>query len=526
MIEYASVPALVALILKLVLLIYSARSPAKNALTWLFLALLVVFTLLNLDEFFFLNYFAKYGVTPIVNASGFVYIALWVPAIALLLHLSLVLSFADDSVVRRSNWILAIYAPVVPFEILLLFTDKFVLEFRPFLYSILRVPGPWYWIGEGWAITYLSTALAALVLGARGTRSALARVRARLWLLALAPMITLVIYLIIAHHMNWNRLTFPIYVPIAMTFFLLMTTYATHERPRPGGFYRFLYRLFDLESYLPWSKAYRRKTALYDRIRNMIASIGDSGSTRNIIRRLSDVLQCPVVLMNREKLAVQTGPKQEIETFPLTALPPIDRIVVAHEITRAMPDLYALMTRHKVAAIVPFHPQSRAASWVLLGEGFSEQVYTPVDFDEVKRLFDRLADHMLDEQMQMRAELTLARRETQELHRHIADAAQHLEMINRQLAERDSARGKAPTSNTPAAAGLDAEVQEIAASRKTLADYVADLERSMIVNALERCGGNQSKAAEYLGLRPNTLHYKIQRYGLVDEKTEEPLPPH
>ncbi|HLF23503.1 MAG TPA: helix-turn-helix domain-containing protein, partial [Burkholderiales bacterium] len=266
---------------------------------------------------------------------------------------------------------------------------------------------------------------------------------------------------------------------------------------------------------------YRRKTALYDRIRNMIASIGDSGSTRNIIRRLSDVLQCPVVLMNREKLAVQTGPKQEIETFPLTALPPIDRIVVAHEITRAMPDLHTLMTRHKVAAIVPLHPHSRAASWVLLGEGFSEQVYTPVDFDEVKRLFDRLADHMLDEQMHMRAELTLARRETQELHRHIANAAQHLHAIEKQLAEHKNARHENPPPSTADAAGHDAVAQEAATSRKSLADYVADLERRMIINALERCGGNQAKAAEYLGLRPNTLHYKMQRYGMVDQKTDE-----
>ncbi|HEX9812373.1 MAG TPA: helix-turn-helix domain-containing protein, partial [Burkholderiales bacterium] len=338
--------------------------------------------------------------------------------------------------------------------------------------------------------------------------------RARLWLLALAPMIVLVIYLIIAHHLNQNRLTFPIYVPLAMTFFLLMTTYATHERPRPGGFYRFLYRLFDLEAYLPWSYAHRRKTVLHGRIRDMVATIGSSHSLENIFRRLSEILQCPVVLMNREKLALQTGSTPEIVAFPRAVLSTIDRMVVAHEITRALPDLHVLMTRHKVAAIVPFHPRSRAANWMLLGEGFSEQVYTPVDFDEVKRLFDQLADHLLDEQMHMRAELNQARRETQELHRQIADAAQHLEIVNKQLAERDIARRKSPPTSAAEPTELDAAMQEIATNRKTLADFVADVERRMITDALERCGGNQSKAAEYLGIRPNTLHYKMQRYGL------------
>jgi transcriptional regulator with GAF, ATPase, and Fis domain len=42
-------------------------------------------------------------------------------------------------------------------------------------------------------------------------------------------------------------------------------------------------------------------------------------------------------------------------------LPSIDRIVVAHEVARTTPDLHALMARHKVAAIVRFHPHSRSA---------------------------------------------------------------------------------------------------------------------------------------------------------------------
>jgi DNA-binding NtrC family response regulator len=41
------------------------------------------------------------------------------------------------------------------------------------------------------------------------------------------------------------------------------------------------------------------------------------------------------------------------------------------------------------------------------------------------------------------------------------------------------------------------------------------LEREIIYLVLEEARGNQRAAAEMLGLRPNTLHYKIQRMGLV-----------
>jgi len=110
-IEYASIPALVALVFKLILLVYSARCSIRNALTWLFLGLLVIFTLINLDEFLFLNGVAKYGVTPFVNAGGFVYIAFWIVAIPLLLHLSLALSLDGRTLAARPVWVAVLLDP-------------------------------------------------------------------------------------------------------------------------------------------------------------------------------------------------------------------------------------------------------------------------------------------------------------------------------------------------------------------------------------------------------------------------------
>jgi DNA-binding NtrC family response regulator len=59
---------------------------------------------------------------------------------------------------------------------------------------------------------------------------------------------------------------------------------------------------------------------------------------------------------------------------------------------------------------------------------------------------------------------------------------------------------------------LSAMVPE--SSSASLADQVKEFERRVIVHALERCGGNRTRAAKDLGLTRQGLSQKIRRYGL------------
>ena len=57
---------------------------------------------------------------------------------------------------------------------------------------------------------------------------------------------------------------------------------------------------------------------------------------------------------------------------------------------------------------------------------------------------------------------------------------------------------------------------DISTAERSLDELTTEFESRIIRATLERCDGNKSKAARLLGIRPNTLHYKLQRYG-IDE---------
>lgn len=55
---------------------------------------------------------------------------------------------------------------------------------------------------------------------------------------------------------------------------------------------------------------------------------------------------------------------------------------------------------------------------------------------------------------------------------------------------------------------------------KTLEQYVSEFETNIIADTLRHCEGNKSKAARLLGLRPNTLHYKLSRLGIETDASD------
>lgn len=510
---YDAIPSLVALICKAVLLAFAFRYPARNATTRLYLGLLILLSFQNVVEFVGFNHFARYGLDDTIVRLGYAYFAIGIAFFALILHLSLRLSV--DNSAQLKSFLPWLYLPVAPLEYLLLFTHKLVAGFRIFEgYTVLRIAGPLYFLFEAYMPLYLIATVVYLVYGARNARqSALRRTRNRLWLLALSPFVLINLYLVLANHFRLAKISSTMYLPLAITFFLVVTAYATHQ-----------YRLFDIEFFIPWSKLRGRKTAFYARIQGMIGELAGLRSVKEAISRLAETLGCPVALVGARKgvLAMSVGPAPV--GFPEKELQSLRHIVVANEIADRQPSLYASMRRHNVAAIVPFHAASEsAAGWLLLGDPFSNQVYTARDFRIVEQLFDHLADNLLDHFVDLRRQLVATRRESRALGQRLADLEREIESLRKENRGLRSERQRWTMSQAQELAGageLRVSLDDPATADQTLDHVLADIEVRLIEQALRQCGGNKSEAARLLGLRPNTLHYKLQRYGLVSEKQD------
>ena len=517
MIPAVAIPALIALVCKLGLLGYSMRIAARTLSMRLILALLLVFVLHNSVEFVGLIHFNG-EVTPAITRLGFAYLSFLIPAVALILHLSLRLSFdrAPDGLWSRLQPIL--YVPGFVLVYLLLATDQLVTGFQTFRSAVLRIPGPWYILFESYVISYLLVALASLVYGARASRkSAKGRSRNRLWLLALLPTGLLILYLIVANHLGAAKITSTIYVPIPMTFFLLVATYATYRN-----------RLPDVGFFIPGSKVRKRKAALYERARTMI-DIGEVRSAKDIAEALVRIFRCPVELIcNDTSLlcpADDHGASAEsglwLARFPLEVLQKIRQTVVMDEIGESDPELHNLMKLHKVEAIVPFKFYEKGSmSWAFFGEHFGEEVYTPLDFKHLEALFERIEECLFENVVPLRSQLEEATRKLNEFKQRLAVTWGELEAVRRGV-------GLAKVENRRFQEGVaqrrpedEFQVQKprlpeaIASGEKTMEQYLTEREGAIVAVALRKCADDKIETARLLGISQRLLQHLIDRHAL------------
>lgn len=386
------VPACAALLVKAGLFAYAYKSVAKAQRTRLYLYLLTVLSVQN--AVVIPGYFAlKAGTIPTGEATIF-YTSLFA-SISLLYHLAYATSLEGIRHDGKSWTVATFHICAIALGLMAIFSDYLIAGYTNHGYVISRIPGPLYFLFEIFAFSAFIGALSLLTYGSRFQQTAQKRLRSTIFLLAIVPMIAAMGTVLALFRLGITTINFAIVSPLVITYFLGVTAYATHQS-----------RLFDIQFYIPWSRVRRRKTAFYDRIRAMIAEVADLTSVNHAVERLADTLRCPVALVGGPTPVLAASGANGMASLPFEKLRTIDHIVVTNEISDTMPALHAAMKRHGVAAVVPFYPHTQnASSWLLLGDSFSDHVYTPLDFRMVERLFDRMAELFLDKLLTMRAQL-------------------------------------------------------------------------------------------------------------------------
>lgn len=463
--------------------------------------LLVTLALLNATEVLGFIHAAVQGLRA-VRPYGFTYIALLIVIFAMMLHVSLLVGLNIGLSAYYRYWVLGIYAPVAIFLMLLFFTDQLIVDFQPVRNTVLRVPGPWFPLLEIYIVLYLLIVVLSLVYGARRVCvPATRRLRSRLWLIAMAPIAIFFIYLTVAHHFGFTRqISSTIYGPLVMTIPFIIAGYATYH-----------HRLFDFQFFIPGSRVRKEKEALYDRIEAGAQTISDARSLRRALGAIANALECSVGMADEQRRltihprGVRDAPDR-VSDIELTVLRAVDTLTVAEEIRETQANLYLAMTRSDIAAIVPMETRAgTVCRWLLLGKRFSEQVYTPLDFRVVERLFERLAERSREQFSVLRAQLARVTRELQQYQRRLDTIEAERRDLKLQLSRTELENSELRSRS---------EFKPAFWTRKALEDYVAEFEKEIIGQALAAAQGNISEAARLLDMRANTLFYKIKRYGL------------
>jgi len=382
-----SLPALIALTIKGGLFWYSLSQSNESMASRLFLYFLAALTVVNVVEISGFYILIDLETVPVLN--GYLYYVFEITALSILFHLVTAMSL--QAVPLRLVKLVYSYAGML--VLLLLTTDWVVADFQRYAYAIVRVPGPLYFLFEWYALPIFLSVIGMLYYGSRKQRTAVLRLKNRWMLIAIVPMCLVIGGVVSLLHLgvklpfNTNVLS-----PIAVSYFLLVSAYAIHQ-----------YRLFDLQFFLPWSKVRRRQTAFYDRIRSLISEIADLRSPDKIVGQLAQAFTCPVALLSSGKtITSDEGAAKTMGNLPRSSLNSLKQIVVTDEIRDTEPQLFASLDERGIAAVVPFNSYAEESEgWLLLGR-FSDQIYSRKDFDVAERLFAKLADEFLEQQLASR----------------------------------------------------------------------------------------------------------------------------
>lgn len=387
-----SLPAIIALLIKGGIYLYSRQSGQHNLRTRLYLALLLTFAIQNMAE---ISHFFTLGHNQLPYIAFYIFYISILFACAILVHLAIALNFEEQ--MDHRIWLIppVAYVLLSVIVVFLISTDWVVTDIMPIGLSVSRVTGPLYFLFEFFVLGSLLTTVAVLYFGARNTENATRRARNSAMLLAIIPTVLIGFAVLIMLRLGVARFNGVIILPITMSFFLAVTAYAIHQ-----------HRLFDIQFYIPGTGVRKRKTSFYRRMRNMITEIADLQSVEEVIDRVSDTLRCPVALITGNKPVLAAATAASMASMPRNALSSIDHILVTREMEQADTPLHQALQHHGIAAVVPFYPHSEHASgWLLLGESFANTVYTPLDFRLVEELFDKMADLFLDKMLTIRTQL-------------------------------------------------------------------------------------------------------------------------
>lgn len=458
MVIYAySLPALLAFIFKIVLLVYWRCPFNPSIAARLFMVAVIVSVSLNGIEIG--GFQGLFGSPPSEAAARLYHVVLMV-LLAVLTHLTFEVTFDEPPTFVRRWLIPILYLYGFALGALIAGTTLIMARFDVLGgYTLTRVPGPLYPLCEIFAAGTLFTIM-LLPLRAVRNPSGRLRSRCRIWALAAAPACLLVIIVLALLRLDLQFFNATVTLPIPMALLLYAIGYCIHSK-----------QLVDPFAYFPFSKVRPSKRALHASLAEIASRTPEKRD--ELLQRLSLAIGCEIYLVDTFGVVAKSGGAEST----LQGVP-FDTIQETLLTLDAKEPLKEALRQQRVGAIIPlFATSEKIRNWLVFGAAFDANIYTPSDFHLLNKVVKTLAGLLLDQHASAVSDLPVA----------------HLLKV-----------GVSGPNDPGRAAPLSLR----------LAAYEAFL----ITEALKLSKGNKAKAARLLGLQPNTLHYKMERHGLEARK--------
>ena len=454
MISPYSIPAIVAFLGKLAIFVASRRALLQDTRTELFRIAVLLSLGLNVAEFIILQRFSDSA-----DFNGAIaYYAISALVVPFLVHLAVSLSIDSWNRPPFRGTLALTYGPGILLAAGFVFSTPLFLKGVEDLrgYTVTGIPGPLFSVHEAFLICSFVAMVAFPIAGLRRSRNQSRRDQCKLWLVATVPLAVLVITVLTLLKLNIRWFNVTVTSPLLIASMFATIGYVIHKRP-----------IIELDFYIPGSRGRKTKKEFYRELNHLEQHATHTTSLSQLIENIGEVFKCPVVLVTNGGLThASSSSPESLRLLSATALMEIRQIVLIDD-PWVSPALTNAMRHATAVAIIPFFPNTaRLCFWLICGAGFDRHIHSALDFKRLKILFDQLAGLLLERSL---------------------------------FAGNDSPSVPPPIDDDD----------------ESLESRIAALEAQFIAAALRKTKGNKAEAARLLGIRANTLHYKIRRLNIV-----------
>lgn len=430
---WLALPAILALAAKVALLSYTIRSGRPERYAIFFIWFLIALGIQNLGE---IGHFValKFGDPMLLGTSLNIYY------VATVLSLPAIVAFALQLALGNSGrlnidliWIsLLILCGIL--ALLVPTSDLIISGYQVIVFSAKRIPGEYFFLLELALVASALATIALFVYGAVTGSSFRSRMLNSYMLVGIAPLAISVVAVVVALHLFDTAYNAAMIVPIAVTWFLLVTAYAIRN-----------HKLLDIQFALPWTALAQARRSFHQRLtafsRNFPATMPRA------IKEMSEMLSCPVALVGLQE-PIMAGGHFNLEGIKTSRLKRISEWTHVSTLRRNDKALSKLLMNKGVEAVAPFHlsGDSRQQGWLLFGTDNDSEMVTRSDVANVQEMIARL-ESAYDQRMT---------RLTRQLEKYQAREQGLLEQIEQlKKKEQESAQSAAGESHPAEAVRMD-----------------------------------------------------------------------